>query len=197
MPACTKIIFVRHGHVHNAENVFYGRLPRFRLSELGYNQAQAAATKLRDEPITVAYCSPLLRARQTAQCILSFHPGVAIRRCESLNEVHCPYDGQPIEAVVARNWDIYEGSGPEYEQPLDVLKRTLLFVQHVRHLHSGGHVLAATHGEILACMKLWALGIVLNAKNKEIDYPSPGAIYRFSYETDDPEENPMMECIIP
>ena len=37
----TSISFVRHGHVHNPENIVYGRLPGFRLSDLGRRGAQA------------------------------------------------------------------------------------------------------------------------------------------------------------
>jgi broad specificity phosphatase PhoE len=57
---------LRHGEVHNPHGVLYGRLPGFRLSELGERQAQAAADWLGRRDITHLVSSPLERARQTA-----------------------------------------------------------------------------------------------------------------------------------
>ena len=51
MPADTHIHLVRHGHVHNAEKVFYGRLPRFRLSCKGVMQARETARPCMAEEI--------------------------------------------------------------------------------------------------------------------------------------------------
>ena len=66
MSADTHIHLVRHGHVHNPENLFYGRRPRFRLSSLGVAQARQAARFFANRPLAVVYASPMLRARQTA-----------------------------------------------------------------------------------------------------------------------------------
>ena len=60
---------MRHGEVHNPRAIFYGRMPRFRLSEAGRRQAEAAADYLAGAPLAAIYTSPLLRARQTAAII--------------------------------------------------------------------------------------------------------------------------------
>ena len=57
---------LRHGEVYNPDGVLYGRLPGFRLSDLGVAQAKLAATFLADRPIGSLVASPLERARQTA-----------------------------------------------------------------------------------------------------------------------------------
>jgi broad specificity phosphatase PhoE len=57
---------MRHGQVHNPDGVLYGRLPGFRLSELGRRQARAGADWFAGRPIAYLVCSPLERARQTA-----------------------------------------------------------------------------------------------------------------------------------
>ncbi|MEM8862270.1 MAG: phosphoglycerate mutase family protein, partial [Chloroflexota bacterium] len=44
--ALTTISFVRHGEVYNPNKIFYGRLPRFGLSDLGCEQAIAAGDYL-------------------------------------------------------------------------------------------------------------------------------------------------------
>jgi broad specificity phosphatase PhoE len=43
MVAVVTVHLLRHGEVHNPDGVLYGRLPGFRLSDLGERQAQAAA----------------------------------------------------------------------------------------------------------------------------------------------------------
>src|SRR6476469_2116957 len=67
MTRMATVHLVRHGEVDNPDRVLYGRLPGFKLSELGERQAAAAAQYLADE-FDVGYLvsSPLERARQTA-----------------------------------------------------------------------------------------------------------------------------------
>jgi broad specificity phosphatase PhoE len=62
----TVVHLLRHGEVHNPDGVLYGRLPGFRLSELGERQAQAAGEWLATRNIGYLVSSPLERARQTA-----------------------------------------------------------------------------------------------------------------------------------
>jgi broad specificity phosphatase PhoE len=64
---------VRHGEVHNPEGVLYGRLPGYRLSELGHRMAEAAALELagNDRQIARLIASPLERAQQSARPIAS------------------------------------------------------------------------------------------------------------------------------
>ena len=42
----SQLHLVRHGEVHNPERILYGRLPGYRLSELGQQMAEAAAADL-------------------------------------------------------------------------------------------------------------------------------------------------------
>jgi broad specificity phosphatase PhoE len=57
---------LRHGEVFNPDGVLYGRLPGYRLSDLGERQAEAAAKWLAGRDIGYLVSSPLERARQTA-----------------------------------------------------------------------------------------------------------------------------------
>jgi broad specificity phosphatase PhoE len=57
---------LRHGEVHNPDRVLYGRMPGFRLSELGVEQAKLAADFLARRPVRYLVSSPLERAQQTA-----------------------------------------------------------------------------------------------------------------------------------
>lgn len=65
----TIVHLLRHGEVHNPEKVLYGRLPHYRLSELGQEMARRVAQHLHGEghDITAVIASPLQRAQETAQ----------------------------------------------------------------------------------------------------------------------------------
>ena len=69
----TVVHLLRHGEVHNPTAVLYGRLPGFRLSELGQRQALTVAEHLRDNDITHVVASPLQRAQETARPISDSH----------------------------------------------------------------------------------------------------------------------------
>ena len=71
MAGVITVHLLRHGEVHNPDHVLYGRLPGFRLSELGERQAVAAATWLARRDIAYLVASPLERAQQTAAPLAS------------------------------------------------------------------------------------------------------------------------------
>jgi broad specificity phosphatase PhoE len=190
----TSISFVRHGHVHNPENIVYGRLPGFRLSDLGRRQAQATAAWLQDKPLAAVFSSPRLRAQQTAEIILSAHNGLSLSISPLIDEVHVPFDGWSISEMVARNWDLYTGSGPEYEQPEDLLARTQEFLGEVRQRYPGQYVVAVTHGDVIAFLQFWLKGIELTPENKRNlpqlldEYPAPASITTVVYQTSSTSE---------
>jgi broad specificity phosphatase PhoE len=62
----TVVHVLRHGEVHNPDKILYGRLPGFRLSDLGTQMALAAAKALHGHDVTHVVSSPLERAQQTA-----------------------------------------------------------------------------------------------------------------------------------
>ena len=69
----TVVHLLRHGEVHNPEGVLYGRLPGYRLSELGRAMAQRVADHLAGAEIAHVGASPLERAQETAQPIADAH----------------------------------------------------------------------------------------------------------------------------
>ena len=200
----TYISFVRHGHVHNPANVFYGRLPRFRLSKEGKAQARSVAQYLSKKPIGNIFTSPLLRARQTATLISEPHDHVVLQMSRTLIEVHSPYDGQSIEVVKARNWDIYTGSGPKYEQAIDVLSRGLSFIAMVRKRHPGQMSVAVTHGEVVATLTYWATQRSTYPGQEVIDiqtnllatYPEVASVTTFIYHTTSANEIPEFNYLV-
>ncbi|MEO9140432.1 MAG: histidine phosphatase family protein [Jatrophihabitans sp.] len=99
MPPVT-VHLLRHGEVHNPDGILYGRLPGYRLSELGERQAKAAAGWLaadllaaRDIGYLVA--SPLERAQQTA-APLAAATGLTIATDDRLIEADNRLEGRAV-----------------------------------------------------------------------------------------------------
>jgi probable phosphoglycerate mutase len=205
MASPTSIYFVRHGHVHNPEKILYGRLPGFRLSEMGRRQAEAAADVLRETPFAAAFSSPQLRARQTAEIILAGRNGLEPSISPLIDELYTPFEGRPISEMAARRWDIYTGIEPQYEQPADLVARLQQFIAAVRQDYAGQAVLAVSHGDPIAFLLLWARGFPLDPSSKEkldtlgfIDsYPATASINRLTYQTAMTDEIPALEYVRP
>ncbi len=62
----TVVHLMRHGEVHNPEGILYGRLPGYRLSELGLEMAETVARFLAVHDVVRVVASPLERAQETA-----------------------------------------------------------------------------------------------------------------------------------
>ncbi|GAA2129641.1 histidine phosphatase family protein [Kitasatospora kazusensis] len=84
---------MRHGEVHNPEGVLYGRLPGYRLSELGRQMADRVAEHLADRDITYVVASPLERAQETAAPIGKVH-GLEIAADDRLIEADNIFQGK-------------------------------------------------------------------------------------------------------
>jgi broad specificity phosphatase PhoE len=201
----TSIIFVRHGEVYNPEAIYYGRLPRFRLSENGRQQAQTAAESLGDKPIAAIYSSPMLRARQTAEIIRSFHPAVPLHITNLLQEVYTPFDGLTHLELEAREWDLYTDTPAHYETPQDVLARVQKFIGRTRKRHPGKRTVAVTHGDVICFLLLWLdcrpVSVTARVHIPAIcvtdEYPAPASFVELIYTSNSPDELPEFTYVKP
>ena len=69
----TLVHVMRHGEVFNPEKVLYGRLPGYKLSELGLKMADRAAEHFKNNNLSLIVSSPLERAQQTAAPTANVH----------------------------------------------------------------------------------------------------------------------------
>lgn len=192
----TTLHLLRHGEVHNPAQIFYARLPRFRLSERGRQQAQAAADYLASQPLSAVYSSPLLRARQTAQLVAAPH-GLKVKHSAHLLEILTSYQGQPHHVMDAMNWDMYRDIQPPYESPSDLIARLKLFFGEVLRRHRGQTLAAVTHGDIVVFAQLWARGLALTQENRMSirPYPATASISTLIFE--DGRELPEFRFHVP
>lgn len=201
----TTLYLMRHGHVRNPANILYGRLPGFHLSDLGAQQAEAAAEWLADKPIMAIYSSPMERAQQTAAIVAQRHDTLAPRADERIIEVFTPYEGRPMEELAAMGWDLYTGNEPPYESPAMVLERVLGFFEHVALEHRGDTIVAVAHGDILVFPWLHAQGVEPEALMKDrlveyalpVDYPATASIMTFELDGSPRETLPRVTYTCP
>jgi broad specificity phosphatase PhoE len=69
----TVVHLLRHGEVFNPDGVLYGRLPGYRLSELGERMAERAAGFFSTRDVVLVVASPMERAQQTAGPVAAAH----------------------------------------------------------------------------------------------------------------------------
>jgi broad specificity phosphatase PhoE len=91
----TVVHLLRHGEVHNPEGVLYGRLPGFKLSDLGEQMAERAAEALAGRDVTHVVSSPLERAQQTAAPVAARH-GLRISIDDRIIEADNIFEGQRV-----------------------------------------------------------------------------------------------------
>ena len=201
----TTLYLMRHGHVHNPTNVLYGRLPGFRLSEMGIQQARAAGEWLASKPIEAIYSSPMERARQTASIVAQRQDGLSTQIDERILEVLTPYEGRPTAELASAGWDLYSGNEPPYESPGIVLERVLDFMAHIASSHMDESVVAVAHGDILVFPWLYAQGVEPDALMKDrlveyalpVDYPATASIMTFELKGSPREALPVVRYDCP
>ena len=204
MPAPLTIYLIRHGEVHNPDAVHYGRLPEFFLSKTGREQAIAAGKAIASRNIAHIYCSPMERTQETAKLIVDQRETpLDITIDERLIEVHTPHEGMPQSELEKINFDLYTGTEAPYEQPRDIRRRLITFINEKRQKYANQSIAAISHGDIVVAAFMFAMkqnendiGRTLNQANRiqslglpEI-YPATASISTLTYKTDDPQEVP-------
>ena len=202
MPATSfKLHLVRHGEVHNPQGILYGRLPGFRLSARGREQADSVGRYLNGRVVRALFTSPLLRARQTAAMIQRHNPHLKIEVSKLLNEVRGAYEGRPESEVAAQDGDIYTEAAAGCEQPEDIVARAREFLRRLQARYAGGEVAAVTHGDVVTFMVLWAKGVAVIPKSKTrlleagfaVVYPAHASITTLTCATHDPDARPRVD----
>jgi broad specificity phosphatase PhoE len=131
----TTVHLLRHGEVHNPDRILYGRLPGYRLSELGVAQAQVAAKYLADRPIGYLVSSPLQRARETAVPLAEL-TGQSVEVDERLIEAGNALEGRAVAGgkglfTDPRNWRYFRNPlRPSWGEPYAQVAARVLAAAH-------------------------------------------------------------------
>ncbi len=179
----TIILFVRHAEVHNPRDVVYARLPRFRLSARGREQARRVAACLAEVPLAAIYTSPLLRARQTA-AVIAAHHAVPVRRSALLLEIGTSWAGTPNKEVPKGTSFYVERRHETDETVADVLDRMQRLTRRLLRRHEGQIIACVSHADPIAVLTLWAGGEDVTPKLLQQPLaPARGAVTVFEYPT--------------
>jgi broad specificity phosphatase PhoE len=144
----TTLLYVRHAEVFNPENVLYGRLPGWHLSDNGRYFARKLADILASSSLAAIYTSPLLRARQTARILARHHTDVAIHARKALIEVGSPSWEGVRYADIPVGKTVYELRRQDGDETIeDVWQRMKQFCDMLRQQHDGQTVLCVSHGD--------------------------------------------------
>lgn len=151
-----KLYLIRHGEVHNPNQVLYGRLPGFGLSALGKKQAQQTGEELKNRNITALYTSPLLRARQTA-IIIGAMLNLKSRTSTLLTESGVLPQGKPLSYFKKIEPDLYaDRYVSRGQESIDHMRKRLLrFVAFIQKKHANQIVAAVFHGDPILTLKAW------------------------------------------
>lgn len=152
--AVTTLLLVRHAAVENPRQVLYGRLPGFRLSHAGRQQAERLAALLADRPVTAIYSSPLLRARQTAAAIAGHHLAAGRHVSALLHEVRSTWQGTPFTQFKPGFSTYDDRRAPDDESIEDIGARMLRFITRAPQRHPGGCIIAVSHGDPITILRV-------------------------------------------
>jgi broad specificity phosphatase PhoE len=140
----TVVHLLRHGEVFNPTKILYGRLPGFRLSELGVQMAKAAADSLAEHDVTRVVSSPLERARQTAEPFAAQF-GLPVEVDERLIESGNAFEGKRVSVGDGalrdpRNWWLLRDPFlPSWGEPYQLIAGRMLAAVHAARDAAAGH----------------------------------------------------------
>jgi len=144
---------VRHGEVFNPQRVLYGRLPGFKLSDLGQRMAEAAAADLVDRrrPVVRVIASPLQRTQESAAPIAAAF-GLPIHLDERIIEPANRFEGKRMRGQGGalrdpRNWpSLVNPARPSWGEPFSsISSRMLDAIDDAFHSVDDGDVVLVSH----------------------------------------------------
>ena len=147
----TVVHVMRHGEVYNPTKILYGRIPGFRLSQLGEEMAEVVAASLSKNDITYVVASPLERAQQTATPIAKLH-NLQLATDHNLIESENVFEGQRVSVGdgVLRNprtWrHLWNPFRPSWGEPyVQVAARMRIAIEDARKNALGHEAVCVSH----------------------------------------------------
>ncbi len=171
----TRVIIVRHGQsTYNAKKMVQGRCDESVLTDQGIADAQQVGKTIQEIPIDAFYCSPLQRAKLTAEIIhgmLTNPP--TLQPNDQLLEVDLPLWEKLTKQEVGekfaadyRHWKeqphqfkMTLANGKDHYPVLSLYEQAERFWQETIVKHQGQTILIVAHNGINRCLIMSAIGI--------------------------------------
>ena len=161
----TTVHVLRHGEVFNPTKILYGRLPGYRLSELGVQMAKVAAESLQGHDVTHIVASPLERAQETAEPFAALF-GLPVVVDDRLIESGNAFEGKRVSVGDGalrdpRNWWLLRDPFlPSWGEPYRLIAARMLAAVHAARDAAAGHeALCVSHQ-----LPIWTLRRFLEHK---------------------------------
>ncbi len=174
----TRVIIVRHGQSsYNAQKLIQGRSDESVVTEKGRQDAEKVGNTLSSLPIDAIYCSPLQRAKTTAEIIQNcFKSPPTLSPDEQLREVDLPLWEKLHKDKVAQQFpEAYQCwkqrphefkmvlSTPEGEKDhfpvLSLYEQAQEFWKKLLNEHTNKTILIVAHNGINRCLIMSAIGV--------------------------------------
>ena len=168
-----ELVVVRHGQTEsNRSGTLQGQLDTA-LDQLGIQQAQAVARRLKKRRFDMVFSSDLNRALHTAKIILQYHPQLQINTTPALREWNLgDLQGRLLKDLAEKEPEIIQAfrtETPDLKIPggeslAAFQNRVSTFISTLAQEHCGKRLLLVTHGGAIQRMLRYAAGPI-NAPN--------------------------------
>jgi phosphoserine phosphatase len=169
----TRVIIVRHGQsTYNTQKRIQGRSDASILTEKGRSDAQKAGNALNSISFRAVYCSPLQRAKETAEIISSSGETASFATSDKLMEIDLPaWEGlltADVKQKYAEDYRIWheepeklvmQVGGKEHFPVLALYAQAREFWLEVLERHQGETILVVGHNGINRALISTALGV--------------------------------------
>lgn len=171
----TRVIIVRHGQsTYNAQKIIQGRCDKSVLTDKGIADARLVGKALSQIPLDAFYCSPLQRAKKTAEIVrenLTDPP--TLQPTKHLMEIDLPlWEEMKKDEVSSKFADDYRhwknnpqdfkmtlAEGEEHYPVRSLYQQARNFWQETISQHRGQTILIVAHNGINRCLIMSAVGI--------------------------------------
>lgn len=168
-PRMTYLFLIRHGENDWVDTgKLAGRTADVHLNEKGYKQAEALAERLKNQPISAVYSSPLERCVETAEP-LAQALGLTVTGEPGVLEVdYGQWRGAALKELSQKpEWQlvqIYPGGFrfPEGETLREVQNRVVTTLERLRQIHAGQAIAVFAHGDVIRTALAYYLGTPLD-----------------------------------
>ena len=192
-----RLIITRHGETEeNIKGIFQGQNPGT-LSDLGIEQAEKVASRLKEEKIDYIFSSDLARSSDTAKIIMKHHPEASVHFVKELRERHLgEYQGRAKSEFGWRPGDfkstrIETRDGESIES---MYKRAERFLHEILSKHKNDTILFVTHAGIKKAL----VAVITGKKHfeiKEIENPLNTSVSIFDIDEDKNHKIHVFNCI--
>jgi len=168
----TRVILVRHARTVWNSQRRYGGHSDVSLDEVGKEQLQKVAHRLKDYPLKAIYASDLERAYQTAQAIAQVH-NLPINKFGELREINFgQWEGKTYDEIIQElqhqhimdAWlkDPYNTQLPQGESLTDLQERVVRCLEKILDRHRDETIAVVTHAGPIWVLISHVLGVPLN-----------------------------------